>query len=103
MSGDLLFALSKPVRIVVQKIPAIQAVEPKFVSEQVTAEDYPHEFASVSAPLCGPKHDVARNVVRVLDEPIGKRRCSSSERPRFRSLTRSRTIELRRPTAHSRK
>ena len=69
---DLLFALSKPVRIVVQEIPAVQAVQPKFVSEEVAAEDYPHEFARVSAPLRGSQHNVARNVVRVLDEPIGK-------------------------------
>src|SRR5262249_34290817 len=73
-------------RVVVEEIPTEASRCSKFVANHITAEDNPHQLASVPTPLGGTQHDVARNLIRVVYELFGKPFVLSVLQPKLQIL-----------------
>src|SRR5262249_46502399 len=57
---------------VVQEIPTESAIRPKLVPDQVAAQHHTHQLACIAPTLRCSKHDIARNIIGVVDELLTK-------------------------------
>ena len=64
--------MSQPFGIVVQEIPSKTPVRAELRANHVAAQDDAHQLAGVASPLRGAQHDVAGNIVGIVDELLGE-------------------------------
>src|SRR5581483_4069853 len=71
--GNLFLALSQPLRIIVEEVPAKESIEPQLMPHEIAAQHYAQEFAGVTPVLCRTEDDFARNFLCIVEVFIRKR------------------------------